>query len=108
MQQVARAFALARKAGVTIGCGSDVGVFKHGENWRELAWMVRDGMTPVEALTAATATDAAVIGMSKELGGLHPGMLADVIAVAGDPTQKIEAVKDVRLVVKDGVVYRRP
>jgi imidazolonepropionase-like amidohydrolase len=49
-----------------------------------------------------------VIGMSKELGGLHPGMLADVIAVAGDPTQKIEAVKDVRLVVKDGVVYRHP
>ena len=108
MQEVAHAFALARKAGVTIGCGSDVGVFAHGENWRELAWMVRDGMTPVEALTAATATDAAVIGMSKELGGLHPGMLADVIAVAGDPTQKIEAVKDVRLVVKNGVVYRRP
>jgi imidazolonepropionase-like amidohydrolase len=108
MQEAAHAFALARKAGVTIGCGSDVGVFKHGENWRELAWMVRDGMTPVEALTAATAMDAAVIGMSKQIGGLHPGMLADVIAVAGDPTQKIEAVKDVRLVVKDGVVYRRP
>jgi imidazolonepropionase-like amidohydrolase len=108
MQAAAHAFALARKAGVTIGCGSDVGVFKHGENWRELAWMVRDGMTPVEALTAATATDAAVVGMSKQLGGLHPGMLADVIAVEGDPTQKIEATKDVRLVIKDGVVYRRP
>ena len=108
MEQAARAFALARKAGVTIGCGSDVGVFTHGDNWRELSWMVRDGMTPAEALTAATATDAAVLRMSKELGGMHPGMLADVIAVAGDPTQKIEAVKDVRLVVKDGVVYRRP
>jgi imidazolonepropionase-like amidohydrolase len=108
MQDAAHAFALARKAGVMIGCGSDVGVFKHGENWREVAWMVRDGMTPVEALTAATATDATVIGMGKQLGGLHPGMLADVIAVAGDPTQKIEAVKDVRLVIKDGVVYRRP
>jgi imidazolonepropionase-like amidohydrolase len=108
MQEAAHAFALARKAGVTIGCGSDVGVFKHGDNWRELAWMVRDGMTPVEALTAATAADAAVIGMSKQLGGLHPGMLADVIAVAGDPTQKIDTLKDVRLVVKDGVVYRRP
>jgi imidazolonepropionase-like amidohydrolase len=108
MQQAAHAFELARRAGVTIGCGSDVGVFKHGENWRELAWMVRDGMTPVEALTAATQTDAGVIGMSKQLGGLHPGMLADVIAVAGDPTQKIEALKDVRLVVKDGVVYRHP
>lgn len=108
MQQAAHAFALARKAGVTIGDGSDVGVFKHGENWRELAWMVRDGMTPVEALTAATATDAAVVGMSKQLGSLHPGMLADVIAVEGDPTQNIEMTKDVRLVIKDGVVYRRP
>ncbi len=108
MQQAAHAFELARKAGVTIGCGSDVGVFKHGENWREVAWMVRDGMTPVEALTAATQTDAGVIGMGKQLGGLRPGMLADVIAVAGDPTQNIEAVKDVRLVIKDGVVYRHP
>lgn len=108
MQNGAHAFAFARKAGVTIGCGSDVGVFKHGENWRELAWMVRDGMTPVEALTAATATDASVLGMSQQLGGLHPDMLADVIAVEGDPTQNIEAVKNVRLVIKDGVVYRRP
>lgn len=108
MQAAAHAFELARKAGVTIGCGSDVGVFKHGENWREIAWMVRDGMTPVEALTAATATDASVVGMSKQLGGIHPGMLADVIAVEGDPTQNIEATKEVRLVIKDGVVYRRP
>jgi imidazolonepropionase-like amidohydrolase len=108
MLQAAHAFALARKAGVTIGCGSDVGVFKHGENWREVAWMVRDGMTPVEALTAATQTDAGVIGMSKQIGGLHPGMLADVIAVAGDPTQNVEALKDVRLVIKDGEVYRHP
>lgn len=108
MQQAAHAFQLARRAGVTIGCGSDVGVFAHGDNWRELAWMVRDGMTPVEALTAATATDATVLKMEKQLGGLHPGMLADVIAVKGDPTTNIEAVRDVQLVIKNGTVYRRP
>jgi imidazolonepropionase-like amidohydrolase len=108
MRNAERALKLALKSGVTIGMGSDVGVFRHGDNARELVWLVRYGMTPAQALLAATAVDAKVLRRESDLGQLKPGYLADIIAVKGDPTQAIEATRDVVFVMKGGQIVRRP
>ena len=99
-------FRAALDAGVTICSGSDVGVFSHGDNGKELQLMVQFGMKPIDALLAATANDAAMLGMADRIGGIRPGMLADLVAVDGDPTVDIAAVRSVKFVMKNGVVFR--
>jgi imidazolonepropionase-like amidohydrolase len=108
MRLAEQGFRNAQKHGVVIGCGSDVGVFAHGTNRRELAWMVKLGLTPLQALRAATSVNAKIVGRQEELGEIREGFLADLVAVAGDPVADISAIKNVSFVMKNGVVYRSP
>jgi imidazolonepropionase-like amidohydrolase len=101
-------FREAREHGVKIVNGSDMGVFRHGDGARELELMVDYGMKPAQALKSATSDGAHALHMGDRLGTIKSGMLADLIAVEGDPTASIGALRKVKLVMKGGVLYRQP
>jgi imidazolonepropionase-like amidohydrolase len=100
-------FKAALSAGVTMCFGGDVGVYAHGDNVRELELMVNYGMRAVEALKAATSGNARLFHLNDRLGSVQPKLLADLIAVDGDPTSDISALRRVTLVMKSGKIYRR-
>jgi imidazolonepropionase-like amidohydrolase len=93
--------------GVRIACGTDAPAVPHGQNAKELQALVDRGMTPLQAIRAATVVSSELVDMDDRLGRLREGYLADIIAVPGDPSQDITVTQDVRFVMKDGTVYKR-
>jgi imidazolonepropionase-like amidohydrolase len=107
VQQNRRSFQLAMKAGVPICMGGDVGVYTHGQNWLEMEAMQRAGMSPAQALISATSRNARILHLT-DRGEVKPGLLADLVAVDGDPTRDVSAVEHVRFVMKGGEIVRGP
>jgi imidazolonepropionase-like amidohydrolase len=101
-----KSFQSALKQGVTIAFGGDVGVYTHGDNAREAELMVAYGMKPLDVLKSATSVNADVFGYNSKIGRIKKGLLADLVAVDGDPSKSISDLRKVRLVMKDGIIYK--
>ena len=106
--QIHETFALAYKKGVPIAFGTDAGVFPHGENAIEFGYMVEAGMPAMEAIQAATVTNADLLGLNDQLGQLSKGYLADIIAVDENPVDNVATLQNVVFVMKEGVIYKEP
>ncbi|MES1222167.1 MAG: amidohydrolase family protein [Bacteroidota bacterium] len=103
-----KSFALALKTGVTICMGSDAGVYAHGDNAIEMELMVEYGMKPIDVLRSSTSINAEAFGYGDKLGKIKKDMLADIIAVEGDPSMDIKNIRKIKLVMKDGVIFKLP
>jgi imidazolonepropionase-like amidohydrolase len=99
-------FERAVKAGVKIAYGTDAGIYPHGWNGKQFAHMVKWGMTPIQAIQAATINAADLLGWSDRIGRIAPGLYADIIAVEGDPLKDVTELERVTFVMKGGVVYK--
>jgi imidazolonepropionase-like amidohydrolase len=99
-------FQKAHEAGVRMAFGTDAGVYPHGNNGKQFAYMVQYGMTPMEAIQAATVNAAELLDWPGDVGAIESGMYADIIAVRGNPLEDIRELEDVRFVMKGGEVYK--
>ncbi len=105
--QIQETFRKAYKRGVKIAFGTDAGVFYHGDNGKEFTYMVEAGMPAMEAIKAATVTNAGILGMSDKIGAIAPGLLADIVATDEDPLKNIKTMEKVSFVMKEGVIYKQ-
>ena len=99
-------FRKAVKAGAKMSFGTDAGVCPYGTSGKQFAFMVQYGMTPMQAIQAATSNAADLLGHSSEIGSIKPGKFADIVAVTGDPLKEISMLENVEFVMKDGKVYK--
>lgn len=100
-------FRKAVLSGARLAFGTDAGVYPHGDNWKQFAYMVEFGMKPIAAIRAATTDAAELLGIKDQVGVIKPGAYADVVAVDGDPLQDVRVLGAVRFVMKSGQVYRQ-
>lgn len=103
-----KSFQLALQDGVTICMGGDVGVFTHGDNAREMEMMVEYGMNPIDVLRSSTSINADVFGYADKIGRIKKGLFADIIAVDSDPSIDIKNIRKIKLVMKNGMIYKTP